>query len=93
METFWARLKTEIAWIRGSIHFDSRAAAHGYLFEFIEIFDNRQRHQQAIGRLTPPSTLTAGVEPSKPESHRTPCPSFRANISSPRRANMDRAAM
>ena len=53
METFWARLKTEITWIRGSIHFETRAEAHAYLFEFIEIPYNRQRHQAGLGHLTP----------------------------------------
>jgi len=53
METFWARLKVEIAWIRGSIWFPTRAEAHGYLFEFIEVFYNRQRHQGGLGHLTP----------------------------------------
>ena len=53
METFWARLKVEINWIRGSIWFDTRAEAHAYLFEFIEVFYNRQRHQTGLGHLTP----------------------------------------
>jgi putative transposase len=53
METFWARLKTEIAHIRGSIRFDTRAEAHAYLFEFIEVFYNRQRHQAGLGHQTP----------------------------------------
>lgn len=53
METFWARLKVEIAWIRGSIWFATRAEAHAYLFEFIEVFYNRQRHQTGLGHLTP----------------------------------------
>jgi transposase InsO family protein len=53
METFWARLKVEIAWIRGSIWFATRAEAHAYLFEFIEVFYNRQRHQPGLGHLTP----------------------------------------
>lgn len=53
METFWARLKVEIAWIRGSIWFATRAEAHAYLFEFIEVFYNRQRHQSGLGHLTP----------------------------------------
>ena len=51
--TFWARLKVEIAWIRGSIWFETRAEAHAYLFEFIEVFYNRQRHQAGLGHLTP----------------------------------------
>lgn len=53
METFWARLKVEIAWIRGSIWFETRAECHAYLFEFIEVFYNRQRHQTGLGHLTP----------------------------------------
>lgn len=53
METAWARLKVEIAWIRGSLWFESRAVAHAYLFEFIEVFYNRQRHQAGLGHLTP----------------------------------------
>lgn len=53
METFWARLKVEIAWIRGSIDFASPADAHAYLFDFIEVFYNRQRHQAGLGHLTP----------------------------------------
>ena len=53
METFWARLKTEIGWIRGDIWFPTRAAARAYLFEFIEVFYNRQRHQAGLGHLTP----------------------------------------
>ena len=53
METVWARLKVEIAWIRGSIWFETRAVAHAYLFEFIEVFYNRQRHQAGLDHLTP----------------------------------------
>jgi putative transposase len=53
MESFWARLKVEIGWIRGSIWFETRAEAHAYLFEFIEVFYNRQRHQAGLGHLTP----------------------------------------
>jgi transposase InsO family protein len=53
METFWARLKVEITWIRGTIWFATRAEAHTYLFEFIEIFYNRQRHQAGLSHLTP----------------------------------------
>lgn len=53
METLWARLKIEMAWIRGSLWFDTRAEAHAWLFEFIEVFYNRQRHQAGLGHLTP----------------------------------------
>ncbi|HET9689592.1 MAG TPA: IS3 family transposase [Acidimicrobiales bacterium] len=53
METFWSTLKREIAWIRGSIFFPTRAEAKVYLFEFIEVFYNRQRHQAGLGHRTP----------------------------------------
>jgi transposase InsO family protein len=55
METFWATLKREIAHIRGpvGIWFDTRAAARGYLFEFIEVFYNRQRLHSSLGYLSP----------------------------------------
>ena len=53
METFWSTLKREIAWIRGSIYFPTRTDAKLYLLEFIEVFYNRQRHQAALGHLTP----------------------------------------
>lgn len=53
METFWSTLKREIRWIRRSLRFPTRAAARLYLFEYIEIFYNRQRHQTALGHLTP----------------------------------------
>ena len=53
METFWATLKREIAHIRGpiGIWFETRDEARAYLFEFIEVFYNRQRHQS---RTRPP---------------------------------------
>ena len=57
IESFWARLKVEIAWIRGSIWFPTRAEAHAYLFEFIEVFYNRQRHQAGLDHLTPAEYL------------------------------------
>lgn len=53
METVWARLKVEMAWIRGSLWFETRTQAHTWLFEFIEVFYNRQRHQAGLGHLTP----------------------------------------
>lgn len=53
METVWSTLKREITWIRGSIWFETRHDARLYLFEFIEIFYNRQRHQAALDHRTP----------------------------------------
>ncbi len=62
METFWSTLKREIGWIRGSIWFPTRAEAKLYLFEYIEVFYNRQRHQTVLGHRTPieyAATVTA----------------------------------
>ena len=53
METFWATIKREIRWIRGPLSFPTRAAARLYLFEYIEVFYNRQRHQARLGHRTP----------------------------------------
>lgn len=53
METVWSIIKREITWIRGSIWFDTRDEARLYLFEFIEVFYNRQRHQTVLGHHTP----------------------------------------
>lgn len=53
METFWASLKREIVWLRGSLYFQTRRQARSYLFEFIEVFYNRQRHQSGLGDRTP----------------------------------------
>ena len=52
METFWARLKVEIAWIRRSIWFATRVECHASRFEFIEVFYNRQRHRGGLDHHT-----------------------------------------
>ena len=49
METFWATLKREIAWIRGSIYFKTRAELRAMLFEDIDVFYNRERAQSGLG--------------------------------------------
>jgi len=53
METVWSTIKREIAWIRGSLVFNTRDQARLYLFDYIEVFYNRQRHQTGLGHLTP----------------------------------------
>jgi putative transposase len=53
MDTFSSTIKREISWIRRSIWFETRHDARLYLFEFIEVFYNRQRHQAALGHRTP----------------------------------------
>lgn len=53
METVWATIKREIEHTRGSLEFHTYAQARGFLFDYIEIFYNRQRHQARLGHLTP----------------------------------------
>lgn len=53
METFWATLKRELAWTTGITRFETRAALRTALFDYIEIFYNRQRHQAALDHLSP----------------------------------------
>lgn len=48
-ESFWSRLKTEWA----DRPFASRAAARKALFEYIELWYNRQRRHSALGYLSP----------------------------------------
>ncbi len=48
-ESFWGTLKTECA----DRPFVSRAAARQALFEYIEIWYNRQRRHSALGYLSP----------------------------------------
>lgn len=53
METVWATIKREIVHIRGSLTFDTRSEAQSFLFDYIEIFYNRQRHQARLNHHTP----------------------------------------
>jgi putative transposase len=53
METFWSTIKREIRWTRGSDRFSSRHQARLFLFEWFEVFYNRQRHQTVLGHRTP----------------------------------------
>jgi len=53
METFWATLKRELLWTTGVQKFATRAALRTALFDYIEVFYNRERHQAALEHLTP----------------------------------------
>ena len=53
METVWSTIKREIALIRGSLVFDTRDQAKLYMFDYIEVLYNRQRHQTRLGHQTP----------------------------------------
>jgi putative transposase len=50
VESFFSSLKRELF---GDVVFENRAVARQVVFEFIEVFSNRQRCQKALGDLTP----------------------------------------
>ena len=50
MESFFSSLKTEMV---HRVHFQTRREARAALFEYIEIFYNRQRRHSSIGYRTP----------------------------------------
>ena len=50
VESFWATLKTELVHQQ---HYATRAQARQSIFEYIEVFYNRQRLHSALGYLSP----------------------------------------
>ena len=50
MESFWSTLKQELIYRR---HFKTRAEARQAIFDFIEVFYNRQRLHSSLGYLSP----------------------------------------
>jgi putative transposase len=50
MESFWSSLKRELV---HRVHFDTRALARAAIFEWIEIFYNRERLHSALGYKSP----------------------------------------
>ena len=53
MEAFWSTLKRELAHIHGHRTWQTRRQLRAALFEYIEVFYNRQRHQPRLGHKTP----------------------------------------
>ena len=60
MEAFWATLKRELAWIHQREHWTSRTALRAALFDYIETFYNRARHQARLDHRTPSEVYAAG---------------------------------
>jgi putative transposase len=52
MEAFWSTLKLELIYRQGD-QFATRQQAHAALFDYIEVFYNRQRLHSALGYQTP----------------------------------------
>ena len=53
MEAFWSTLKRELAHIHRRRRWTSRAELRAALFDYIEAFYNRARHQTGLAHLTP----------------------------------------
>jgi transposase InsO family protein len=52
MESFWSTLKTELVY---HVKFATRDAARKAIFEFVEVFYNRERRHSSIGYVSPES--------------------------------------
>ncbi len=61
METFWATIKTEIRHIWGPIEQRTRSEMRTIVFDYIETFYNRQRHQAGLEHHTPSEVYTAAM--------------------------------
>jgi putative transposase len=59
MESTWAAIKREIRHIWGPWEQLTRSQLRTILFEYIEVFYNRQRHQARLGHRTPAETYAA----------------------------------
>jgi transposase InsO family protein len=59
MEAFWATLKRELAWIHQRRSWSSRSELRAALFDYIEAFYNRARHQAGLDHRTPAEVYTA----------------------------------
>jgi putative transposase len=59
MESFWATLKRELAWIHQRHRWPQRGVLRAALFDYIEAFYNRDRHQARLDHRTPAETYTA----------------------------------
>jgi hypothetical protein len=91
MESFWATLKRELAWIHHRHRWDNRAELRRAPFDYIEAFYNRDRHQTGLGHRTPAEVYAAAKVARSTE---TPCPPKRVNSrSTPRGDNCLDAAM
>ena len=59
MESTWATIKKEIRHIHGDWETMTRSQLRTVLFDYIETFYNRRRHQARLGHRTPDQTYTA----------------------------------
>lgn len=60
MEAFWSVLKRELFHLYGHKVWPDRASLRAALFEYIEVFYNRERHQAGLNHQTPAEYEAAG---------------------------------
>jgi transposase InsO family protein len=63
MEAFWATLKKELRHIHGPLEQFTRSELRTILFDYIEAFSNRSRHQHRLGHRTPAEAYAASRAP------------------------------
>jgi transposase InsO family protein len=56
MESVWATLKKELRDLHGDLTQLTRSQLRTALFDYVEVFYNRQRHQARLGHHTPAET-------------------------------------
>lgn len=61
MESTWATIKKEIRHIHGDWEAMTRSQLRTVVFDCIETFYNRQRHQAGLGHRTPAEIFTAST--------------------------------
>jgi len=61
MEAVWATIKRDIRHIHGDWSNITRSELRTILFDYIEVFYNRQRHQTSLDHHTPAETYTAST--------------------------------
>jgi len=61
MESFWATLKREIIHIHGGWESLTRSGLRTILFDYIEVFYNRARHQARLEHHTPAEAYAASA--------------------------------
>jgi transposase InsO family protein len=59
MEAFWATLKKEVHHIWGPVSQRTRSELRTILFDYIEVFYNRSRHQAGLDDRTPAESYAA----------------------------------
>ena len=53
MESFWATARREIEFLHGPVRQLTKSQLRTNIFEYVEVFYNRERRQAILGHLTP----------------------------------------